>query len=269
MHGLKNDFMVIDCINQNFCPSSLIIKELSNRYTGIGFDQLLIVEKTENPLYDFNYRIFNSNGNEVEQCGNGARCFGLFVILKKLTNKKRILVKTKTRSLIIELMSNNMIKVNMKEPNFQIHNLYLSENVEYKNFSIKLLNKSLICSIVSIGNPHCVIKVQSINNAPVNIISHQIKKNKVFSHGINIGFMEIINKNYIKLRVHERDVGETQSCGSGACAAVSIGIAQNILSNIVEVDLLGGKLIIEWEGFGQPLYMTGPAEHVYDGYIYI
>ncbi|WP_284443198.1 diaminopimelate epimerase [Buchnera aphidicola] len=269
MHGLGNDFMVINCIKENFILSSFIIKKLSNRYTGIGFDQLLLVEKSKSSLFDFNYRIFNANGNEVEQCGNGARCFGLFLLLNGLTNKNKISVSTKKRHLIIEFLPKNMIKVNMNEPDFKFHNSFLSKNILYKNFSIKLFNENLICSLVSIGNPHCIINVQCIKHAPVNIIGKRIGKNPIFPKGINVSFMEIINKKNIKLRVYERDVGETQACGSAACAAVAIGIAQKLLSNVVEVELLGGKLIIMWKGFGTPLYMIGPAKHVYDGYIYI
>ncbi|WP_253254834.1 diaminopimelate epimerase [Buchnera aphidicola] len=269
MHGLGNDFMIINCINQNLFLSSSIIKKLSNRHTGIGFDQLLLVEKPNNSMFDFNYRIFNSNGNEVEQCGNGARCFGLFLLLKGLTEKKRISVSTKAKKLIIEFTSNNMIKVNMSEPSFKLENFTLLKNISYNNFSTKLIEENLMCSFVSIGNPHCIIKVQTIENAPVNILGKRIEKNIIFPQGINVGFMEIINKNNIKLRVYERDVGETYSCGSGACAAVAVGIVQNLLSHNVQVNLLGGNLIVTWKGFGHPLYMTGPAKHVYDGHIYI
>ncbi|QIQ42141.1 MAG: diaminopimelate epimerase [Buchnera aphidicola (Microlophium carnosum)] len=269
MHGLGNDFMVINCIKENFILSSFIIKQLSNRYTGIGFDQLLLVEKSNSSLFDFNYRIFNSNGNEVEQCGNGARCFGLFLLLKGLTNKNKISVSTKKRRLIIEFLSKDMIKVNMDQPDFEFHDLSLLKNVSHKNFSTKLIEENLICSLVSIGNPHCIIKVQCIKYAPVNILGKQIGNNPIFSQGINVSFIEIVNKKNIKLRVYERDVGETKACGSAACAAVATGIAQKLLSNVVEVELLGGKLIIMWKGFGTSLYMIGPAKHVYDGCIYI
>jgi diaminopimelate epimerase len=269
MHGLGNDFMVINCIENNFVPLLSIIQKLSNRYTGIGFDQLLLVEKSNNSLFDFNYRIFNSNGNEVEQCGNGARCFGLFLLLKGLTNKKKIFVSTKKRKLIIEFIQNDMIKINMNEPDFKYFDSLLFKNNLYNQFSTILPKENLICSLVSMGNPHCIIKVQSIKHAPVNIIGKNIEKSSMFPEKINVGFMEVINKHYIKLRVYERDAGETQSCGTGACAAVAVGIAQKILSNSVQVELLGGKLIIQWKGFGHPLYMIGPAKHVYDGHVYI
>ncbi len=173
MHGLGNDFMVINCIKKKFFLSSLMIKKLSNRYTGIGFDQLLIVEKSNNAAFDFNYRIFNSNGNEVEQCGNGARCLGLFILLNNLTNKKTISISTKKKHLIISFKSNNMIEVNMNEPDFKLNNLNLPKN----DFSMKLHSENLRCSIVSLGNPHCLIKVQSVRTAPVNIIGKNIEKN--------------------------------------------------------------------------------------------
>lgn len=269
MHGLGNDFMVINCIKENFILSSESIKKLSNRHTGIGFDQLLIIEKSNDNLFDFNYRIFNANGNEVEQCGNGARCVSLFVLLKNLTNKKKISVCTKKRNLIIEFFSENLIQVDMQEPSFKLDQFSLSENILSDHLTTKLFNNSLMCSLVSLGNPHCIVRVESIEDAPVKIIGKKISKNSLFSRGINVGFMQIINKKHIKYRVYERDVGETQACGSGACAAVAVGIAKNILSNTVRVTLIGGDLIIKWKGFGHSLYLIGPAKHIYDGCIYI
>lgn len=269
MHGLGNDFMVVELIKQDFILTASLIKKLSNRNTGIGFDQLLLIEKSKNYKFDFHYRIFNSNGNEVEQCGNGARCVGLFLILKGLTNKKKIKLSTNKKDISVEFISSNEIKVNMNEPNFKLEEIFFLKEIISKNFSVKILNESLKCSLVSIGNPHCVIQTESINSAPVEKIGKKIERNIAFPKGINVGFMKVINKNYIKLRVYERDVGETQSCGSGACAAVAVGIAKNLLYDTVEVDLLGGRLTIKWKGFNYPLYMIGPAHHVYDGYIYI
>lgn len=269
MHGLGNDFMVIESIKQDFILTKSIIKNLSDRNTGIGFDQLLLIEKSNNSKFDFHYRIFNSNGNEVEQCGNGARCVGLFLFLKGLVNKKKIRLSTNKKYIFIKFISNNNIKVNMNEPNFKTEEIPISKKIILKNFSTKLLNKNLTCSLVSMGNPHCVIQVESINNAPVEKIGKFLEKDSIFPKGVNVGFMKIINKNHIQLRVYERDVGETRSCGSGACAAVAIGIAKNLLYDTVKVDLLGGNLTIKWKGFNYPLYMIGPAHHVYDGYIYI
>jgi diaminopimelate epimerase len=269
MHGLGNDFMVIESIKQDFILTKSVIKKLSDRNTGIGFDQLLLIEKSNNSKFDFHYRIFNSNGNEVEQCGNGARCVGLFLFLKGLINKKKIRLSTNKKYIFIEFTSDNNIKVNMNEPNFKSEEIPIAKKIILKNFSTKILNKNLTCSLVSMGNPHCIIQVESINNAPVEKIGKLLEKDSIFPKGVNVGFMKIINKNHIQLRVYERDVGETQSCGSGACAAVAIGIAKNLLYDTVKVDLLGGNLTIKWKGFNYPLYMIGPAHHVYDGYIYI
>lgn len=269
MHGLGNDFAIINCIDQNVCINSSIIKKLSNRHRGIGFDQLLLVKKAHNSTYDFHYEIFNSNGNEVEQCGNGARCFGMFLKLYKLTNKKQVFIKTNNRDLIIKFINNKTIQVNMNEPYFKLNQIFLSQQNTYDYLSKKKLLKNLKYNLVSVGNPHCIIKVKSIKYAPVQKISKIIENNCIFSEGININFMEIVRKNYIKLRVYERDVGETYACGSGACAAVAVGISQNLLTNKVEVELHGGNMIVKWNGVGHPLYMQGPAKHVYDGYIYI
>ncbi|WP_422667579.1 diaminopimelate epimerase [Buchnera aphidicola] len=269
MHGLGNDFVIINCINENIFLSSSEIKKLSDRHRGIGFDQLLFVEKPQNPIFDFHYRIFNANGNEVEQCGNGARCFGLFIKIKKLTKKNNISVSTKLKHLKITYFSNNFITVNMDEPTFILNNMPLLKNIIIHNFLIYFLNENIKCSIVSMGNPHCIIQVNCIDSAPVKKIGKKLEKSAFFPKGINVGFMQIINKMHIKLRVYERDVGETQACGSAACASVAAGIARNILHNKVQVDLLGGSLTIHWAGFGHPLYMTGPAEHIYDGTIYI
>ncbi|WP_209440382.1 diaminopimelate epimerase [Buchnera aphidicola] len=269
MHGLGNDFMVIESIKQDFILTKSIIENLSNRNTGVGFDQLLLIEKSNNFKFDFHYRIFNANGNEVEQCGNGARCVGLFLFLKGLINKRKIMLSTNKKNISIKFMSDNNIQVNMNEPSFKLEEISISKKIVLNNFSVKLINKNLKCSLVSIGNPHCVIKVESINNAPVKKIGELLEKNSIFPQGINVGFMKVINKNHIQLRVYERDVGETQSCGSGACAAVAVGIAKNLLCDNVKVDLLGGNLIIKWKGFNYPLYMIGTACHIYDGYIYI
>ncbi|QIQ41573.1 MAG: diaminopimelate epimerase [Buchnera aphidicola (Aphis urticata)] len=269
MHGLGNDFMVIESITQDFVLSSSQIKKLSNRHTGIGFDQLLLIEKSNSVEFDFYYRIFNSNGNEVEQCGNGARCVGLFLILKGFTNKKKINLNTNKKNIIINFISEDIIEVNMNEPTFTLNSTVNSRKFKNYDFSTKILDNNLLCSLVSIGNPHCVIQVESIKHAPVKTISEIIEKQSIFPQGINVGFMQILNKNYIKLRVYERNEGETQSCGSGACAAVAVGIVKNVLSNNVQVELLGGILSIKWKGLRTSLYMTGPAKHIYEGCIYI
>lgn len=271
MHGLGNHFVVVESITQNINLTSKKIQMLSDPCLGIGFDQLLIIEKSKNSEFDFNYRIFNKNGNEVEQCGNGARCIALFVRLKKLTDKNKIYVKTKTNKISLKIYKNNIVKVNMGEPIFNpkhIPLLYNKEQIEYK-LKLKNSDQTIYFGSVSLGNPHCIINVNNINTAPVSTLGPKLEIHKYFPNKVNVGFMQILNKNNIYLRVYERNTGETKSCGSGACAAVAVGIRQYKLSNIVNVNLLGGKLIIKWKGPNYPLFMIGEATHVYEGYINI
>jgi len=269
MHGLGNDFMIINNIEKKINLSSSIIRRLSKRHKGIGFDQLLIVEKSKCFKSDFYYRIFNADGREVNQCGNGARCFAHFVFLKKLTNKTTINITTKDKLMTVSNINTNNIVVNIGEPIFDPQKIPFLTPSFKKNYSILLKDKTVIFNVVSVGNPHCVIQVKNINNAPINEIGPILEKHTLFPENINVGFMEVITKNEIKVRVHERGVGETQACGSGACAAVAIGIFNNYLNNNVKVNLLGGKLTISWKGIGHSMYMKGPATYVYDGFIYI
>ncbi|WP_343153194.1 diaminopimelate epimerase [Buchnera aphidicola] len=269
MHGLSNDFIIIENITQNICLTSKEIQTISNRYTGIGFDQLLFVEKSTQSGIDFNYRIFNSDGKEVEQCGNGARCFAHFLYLKGFTKNKRISVSTKKGILILSILKNNLIKVNMGKPDFKPYNIPISTEKFREKYSLLIKNKKVSFGAVSIGNPHCVISVKNINTTLVDILSPSIQKNNFFPNSVNVGFMEIINSKKIKLRVYERGSKETNACGSGACAAVAVGIKQNLLSNKVIVELKGGKLEIFWKKEDNCIYMIGQATHVYDGVIYL
>lgn len=268
MHGLSNDFMIVDCIRQkNILFSTELIKKLANRHTGIGFDQLLIVETPINKDYDFNYRIFNADGHEVEQCGNGARCFAIFVKLKGLTTKDIIKVSTKKGLITLNIIKDNLVCVNMGQPDFYPYSIpFKSASNTVKDFySLKIENKSILCGLVSLGNPHCIILVNKIKNYKVHKIGSLIENNKKFLKKTNVGFVEKINSNEIKLRVYERGVGETQACGSGACAAVAIGVKRGFLKGKVSVHLLGGTLDIVWKGPGYPIFMTGTAVHIYDG----
>ncbi|WP_343153974.1 diaminopimelate epimerase [Buchnera aphidicola (Mindarus keteleerifoliae)] len=269
MHGLSNDFMIIETITQKISLTSKKIQTLSDRYKGVGFDQLLLVEKSFNSGIEFNYRIFNSDGSEVEQCGNGARCFALFVYLKGLTKNKKIFVSTKKGILILKILKNNLVRVNMGKPNFLPKEIPLLTKIFKTKYSLFIKEKKIYFGAVSIGNPHCVITVNDINTKIVSELSPLIQKNDFFPNSVNVGFMEIINSEKIKLRVYERGSNETKSCGSGACAAVAVGIKQNILSNKVSVELKGGKLEILWKKENDVIYMTGLAEHVYDGSIYL
>ncbi|CAL4325666.1 diaminopimelate epimerase [Buchnera aphidicola] len=270
MHGLGNDFMVINNITQkivNITPA--LIRNLSNRNLGIGFDQLLLVNQSKDPTIDFYYRIFNADGSEVEQCGNGARCFAYFVYLKGLTKKKKISVRTKKTHMILEILGNNQIKVNMGEPIFNLSLIPCEWTVQKNYYSIKIFDKNLKFGIVSMGNPHCVTIVKNLSTYEVESIGSLVSNNVVFPNKINVGFMEIVNNSQINLRVYERGIGETKACGSGACAAVATGIYNKLLSEQVKVSLSGGDLYITWKGLGNDMYMTGPATHVYDGYIFL
>lgn len=267
MHGLGNDFVVVDGVTQNVFFTSETIQRLADRHRGIGFDQLLLVEPPYDPELDFHYRIFNADGSEVSQCGNGARCFARFVTLKGLTNKKDIAVSTQKGNMVLTVKDDNQIRVNMGEPIWEPAKIPFTANKFEKNYILRTDIQTVLCGAVSMGNPHCVVQVDDIQTANVEQLGPLLESHERFPERVNAGFMQIINKDHIKLRVYERGAGETQACGSGACAAVAVGIMQGLLNNRVQVDLPGGSLIIEWDGVGHPLYMIGEATHVYDGFI--
>ncbi|HHF5942076.1 TPA: diaminopimelate epimerase [Haemophilus influenzae] len=267
MHGLGNDFVVVDGVTQNVFFTPETIRRLANRHCGIGFDQLLIVEAPYDPELDFHYRIFNADGSEVSQCGNGARCFARFVTLKGLTNKKDISVSAQKGNMVLTVKDDNQIRVNMGEPIWEPAKIPFTANKFEKNYILRTDIQTVLCGAVSMGNPHCVVQVDDIQTANVEQLGPLLESHERFPERVNAGFMQIINKEHIKLRVYERGAGETQACGSGACAAVAVGIMQGLLNNNVQVDLSGGSLMIEWNGVGHPLYMTGEATHIYDGFI--
>lgn len=267
MHGLGNDFMVIDGVTQNVHLSSETIKRLANRHTGVGFDQLLLVEPPYTPDTDFHYRIFNADGGEVEQCGNGARCFARFVRLKGLTKKKVLKVSTLKGTIILTVNPDETIRVNMGKPIFEPNKIPFRAVKEEKTYIIRANEQTILCGAVSMGNPHCVLQVENVMKAQVTTLGPILECHERFPEKANIGFMQIVDKKNIHLRVFERGVGETQACGTGACAAVAVGIQQGLLDNKVNVMLPGGKLFIEWNGVNSPLFMTGTATHVYDGFI--
>lgn len=269
MHGLGNDFMVVDGVTQNVYFSPELICRLSDRHTGVGFDQLLLVEPPYDPELDFHYRIFNADGSEVSQCGNGARCFARFVRSKGLTNKRQIKVSTQSGRMILNIMENDDVCVNMGEPEFEPQKVPFRAVKAEKTYIIRAEERTVLCGVVSMGNPHCVLQVESIETTEVEIIGPALESHERFPEKANIGFMEIVSREHIRLRVYERGAGETQACGSGACAAVAVGIQQGVLGSQVKVDLPGGSLNISWDGPGTPLLMTGPATSVYDGVIQI
>ncbi|SNC58469.1 diaminopimelate epimerase [Sodalis endosymbiont of Henestaris halophilus] len=269
MHGLGNDFMVVDAVTQNVYFSPEIIRRLSNRRCGVGFDQLLVVEPPYDPKLDFYYRIFNADGSEVAQCSNGARCFARFVRMKNLTKKNDIHISTKTVRMILTVTDDDMVRVNVGEPIFDPQQIPFCAAKTEKNYLIRVAEQKVMCGVVSVGNPHCVIVVDSIENAPVLMLGPILESHELFPERANIGFMQVLNREHIRLRVYERGAGETQACGSGACAAVAVGILQGLLAEQVQVELPGGLIFISWRGPGHPLYMNGPATHIYDGFIYL
>lgn len=265
MHGLGNDFMVVDNVTQNVFFSKEKIQQLADRNFGIGFDQLLLVEPPYDPDQDFYYRIFNADGSEVSQCGNGARCFARFVKQKGLTNRNKVVVSTKSGKMVLYYEKDGQVTVNMGKPEFDPAKVPLKANKQENFYIIRDNEQTLFCGAVSMGNPHCVMEVEDVDTAPVHDIGPRLERHERFPEGVNVGFMQIISDSHIKLRVFERGAGETLACGSGACAAVAIGQIQGKLGKDVRADLPGGSLRIRWPGGDAPLKMTGPAEHIYDG----
>lgn len=270
MHGLGNDFMVIDGINQTFIPNSSLIQKWSNRHFGIGFDQLLLVEQAQTNGVDFRYRIFNADGGEVQQCGNGARCFVKFVSKQGLTNKQEIVVETASGIIKPRLNSNGLITVNMGKPRFQAAQipfvLHTNESDKQIFYPIENKNEIAYMSIVSMGNPHAVWRVDNVQTAPVAQWGNALQHHNRFPERVNVGFMQIDDSHHIKLRVYERGSGETLACGTGACAAVVSGIRAGWLTagEDICVSLPGGNLWVRWQD-GDDVLMTGEAVTVFHG----
>jgi len=265
MHGLGNDFLVLDNVTQNVFLSNDQIRQLADRHFGVGFDQLLVVEPPYDPDLDFHYRIFNADGSEVGQCGNGARCFARFVRMKGLINKTKIRVSTQMGKMTLFVERDGKISVNMPVPQFEPSQIPFKAQKVEGTYILRSENETVLCGVVSMGNPHCVLTVDSVKDAPVETLGYELSSHERFPKQANVGFMEVVSPEYIKLRVYERGVGETLACGSGACAAVVIGQMQKKLAKQVTVELPGGKLKIYWKGPGAPVKMSGPAVHVFDG----
>ncbi|MFW5451818.1 MAG: diaminopimelate epimerase [Methylophagaceae bacterium] len=268
MHGLGNDFIVIDAINQQVDLSSAQIQFLADRHFGIGCDQLLLVETASTDKVDFKYRIFNADGSEVEQCGNGVRCFARFVHDKGLTNKDTIAVETASGVIYPSLQINGDVRVDMGLPHFSPSDIPFIIEQQARTYPLSLADGQIKeISAVSMGNPHAVMVVDSIEIADVETSGPMIENHAQFPERVNVGFMEIVSSSQIKLRVYERGTGETKACGTGACAAVVSGIQQGLLQRQVKVSLLGGELTIEWPEEQSSVWMTGPATQVFDGEI--
>lgn len=267
MHGLGNDFMVLDLVSQHAHIQPKHAKQWGDRHTGIGFDQLLIVEAPNNPDVDFRYRIFNADGSEVEQCGNGARCFARFVLDKRLTAKKLIRVETKGGIIELDVRNDGQICVDMGPPRLDPEQIPFQAAEQALSYALDVDGQNYSIAAVSMGNPHSVLRVDDVLTAPVHELGPKIEHHPRFPQRVNAGFIQIVDRHRANLRVWERGAGETQACGTGACAAAVAAISQGWMDSPVSIDLPGGRLSIEWAGPGQPVLMTGPAVRVYEGQV--
>ena len=267
MHGLGNDFMVLDLISQHAHIQPKHAKQWGDRHTGVGFDQLLIVEAPTSPDVDFRYRIFNADGSEVEQCGNGARCFARFVMDKRLTTKKCIRVETKSGVIELNLRPDGQVCVDMGAPRLAPAVIPFQADAEALSYPVEVDGQLVELAAVSMGNPHAVLRVDNVDSAPVHSLGPKLEHHPRFPKRVNVGFLQVINRQQARLRVWERGAGETQACGTGACAAAVAAIRQGWMDSPLQLELPGGSLSIEWAGPGQPVMMTGPAVRVYEGQI--
>lgn len=269
MHGLGNDFVVLDLVSRQIDLSPVQIRLLGDRHFGIGFDQLLLIEPPSDPTVDFDYRIFNADGTEVEHCGNGARCFATYVSEKKLTSHNPIRVKTVNRVLSLQIEDDGQVTVDMGSPVFTPAQIPFSGTETTPTSRRELHVGEQILTVefcpLSMGNPHAVIIVEDLAQTAVTEIGAALGSHPDFPEGVNVGFMQILDRNTINLRVFERGAGETLACGTGACAAVVAGCLQGQLDDTVSVNLRGGQLQISWQSGESPVMMTGPTTTVYEG----
>ena len=269
MHGLGNDFMVIDLVTQRLDLTKELVQLLGDRHLGIGFDQLLVVEPPMRPDVDFSYRIFNTDGTEVEQCGNGARCFARFVQARKLSFKQRLRVETASGIISLTTDRYGWVEVDMGKPKFEPDEIPFTPRATTKiqnAYHLDVAGTPVQLYVANMGNPHAVIKVDDVLDAEVETLGEAIESHRAFPDRVNVGFMQVMNQRHIRLRVFERGVGETQACGTGACAAVAIGIREGWLDEgeDVRAQLYGGSMIISWQP-GYSVMMTGPTAFVYEG----
>ncbi len=267
MHGLGNDFVVFDFISQRGHLNAEQIRHIANRRFGVGCDQVLIVEAPDQPDVDFRYRIFNADGSEVEQCGNGARCFARFVREQRLTNKRRIRVQTLSGVIELRVFQDERVQVDMGPPQFIPALIPFTADCEADSYTLDVNGQTLEIGAVSMGNPHAVLRVENVDTAAVATLGPAIERHSRFPKRVNVGFLQVMDPHHIRLRVFERGSGETLACGTGACAAAVNGMRRGWLQSPVRVTLPGGDLKIEWSGENQPVLMTGPAVTVFRGQI--
>lgn len=267
MHGLGNDFVVLDGVRQQITLTTDQVRFLADRHFGIGCDQLLLVEPAPTPDTLLRYRIFNADGGEVEQCGNGARCFARFVRDEGLTDATTIPVMTASGRIVLHVEDNGEVTVNMGMPRLEPAEIPFEAPQRAMSYPLAVHGEMHVISAVSMGNPHAVLRVEDIDSAPVETLGPAIESHPRFPRRVNVGFMQVIAPDHIRLRVYERGAGETLACGTGACAAVVVGRLHGWLVDTVRVDLPGGRLTVHWQGEGRHVMMTGPATRVFEGRI--
>lgn len=267
MEGTGNDFVVIDGYTRPVSLTREQIRSVADRHFGVGCDQILIVEQPTHTDADFGYRIFNADGGEVEQCGNGARCFVRFVREKQLTAKEEVVVDTLGGRIRPRMLPDGTVTVEMAVPRFEPAEVPFVAEGRGLVYDLEVNGATVRAGVVSIGNPHAVQVVADVDRAPVTTLGAHIERHPRFPRRVNAGFMQVVDRTHIRLRVWERGVGETLGCGTGACAAAVVGRMQGLLDETVEVSLPGGKLSVAWAGEGEPVWLTGPARTVFEGSI--
>jgi diaminopimelate epimerase len=267
MHGLGNDFVVFDAINQNVTLTPERVRRLADRRFGVGCDQVLVVERPTRPGTDFRYRIYNADGGEVEQCGNGARCFARFVRDRGLTHKDEIAVETLGGVIYPRIEADGQVTVNMGVPRFEPREVPFEADARQPVYDLDLDGAALPVTVLSMGNPHAVQVVADIERAPVATQGPRIEHHARFPRRVNAGYLQVLDRTHARVRVWERGAGETLACGTGACAAVVTGRLRGLLDETVDVRVRGGTLRIAWRGEGEPVWMTGPAASVFEGEI--
>lgn len=267
MHGLGNDFVVLDGVTSSVVLSPAQIRALGDRHFGVGFDQLLLVEKAQGAGIDFRYRIFNNDGGEVEQCGNGARCFARYVVDAGLTSQREISVETMRGVIHPKIEDDGRVTVDMGAPRLASAEIPFVSDSDAVVQRLDVDGTEALISVVSMGNPHAVLVVSDVDAAPVGVLGPKIETHPRFPARVNVGFLQVLNRTSARLRVFERGAGETLACGTGACAAVVAGIRRGLLDSPVRVSTRGGELVIAWGGVGESVRMTGPAVRVFEGEI--
>jgi diaminopimelate epimerase len=267
MHGLGNDFIVFDARQPGEVPSAAALRRLADRRTGIGFDQALVLMPPGRPGTDVYYRIFNADGSEVEQCGNGARCIARLVASRAAIRERTLVMDSPGGIVSARLRGDGLVSVAMGVPDFDPRSLPFEAEHEAPSYRIDLPAGPVEFGAVSIGNPHAVIRVRSVDDAPVDTVGPAMENHPRFPRRVNVGFLEIVAPDQVRLRVFERGVGETKACGTGACAAVAVGRRHGPLAEEVRVDVPGGRLIVQWPGPGEPIWLTGPAETAFEGHV--